>query len=329
MIEKINVAVLMGGDTSEYEISLKSADFVWKTLCDLRCNAYKVHIKNNRWEVLFDGKKYPIDKNDFSATLAKNTLRFDYVFNLIHGSPGEDGKLAAYFDLIHLPSNTATHYPLALTYNKKDTLSVVKKMGIATADSFYLNKGDTICYETIGEKVGFPCFVKPNCGGSSLGMSKIYTLENLPAALEKAFAEDDAILIESFLEGTEVSVGVLNYRGKNQVLPITAIIPENDFFDYEAKYLGKSKEITPANVSPAQEKNVRRAALAIYEQLKMNGFSRSEFIFRGDTPYFLEMNTIPGMTAESILPQQISAAGFDIKDIFSDMILSGIATVKK
>ena len=318
------IAVLMGGDTSEYEVSLKSADFLWQILCDMGYDTYKVHIKKNRWEVFVGGEKYSINKNDFSATLPPQKLLFDYVFNVIHGSPGEDGKLAAYFDLIGMPHNTASHYPLALTYNKRDTLSVVKKMGFHTADSFYLNKGDEIPFETIAEKVGFPCFVKPNCGGSSLGMSKVYNVQELPIAIKKSFAEDDAILIESFLEGLEVSVGVMSHRGKIQLLPITAIIPENDFFDYEAKYFGKSKEITPAKLSPAQEKNVRKAALTIYEQLKMKGFSRSEFIFRGDTPYFLEINTIPGMTAESILPQQIAVAGLDIKEVLEGLIVGGL-----
>jgi D-alanine-D-alanine ligase len=209
---------------------------------------------------------------------------------------------------------------MALTFNKRDTLSVVKEYGVKTAISVYLNKGDVIDTDKIIKKVGLPCFIKPNNAGSSYGISKAYSAEEIVKGIETAYKEDDAILIESFLEGTEVSVGVIEYKNQIKVLPITEIISENDFFDYEAKYEGKSQEITPARISEIQKNKVEEVAKKVYKVLNMSGFSRSEYIFVNDEPHFLEMNTVPGMTEESILPQQAQKAGISLEALFDNAI---------
>jgi D-alanine-D-alanine ligase len=211
-------------------------------------------------------------------------------------------------------------YQAALTFNKRDCLSALKPCGILTADSCFLNLGDPIDPTAIEKAVGFPCFVKANKSGSSFGITKAYSKADLSNAIETAFKEDDELIIESFLDGTEVSVGVIRYKGKVTVLPITEIVTENDFFDYEAKYLGKSQEITPARLSSTQETEVRKAAKHIYEVLKLDGFSRSEFIFKDGKPHFLEINTIPGLTKESILPQQAAQAGISLPELFENAI---------
>ena len=209
---------------------------------------------------------------------------------------------------------------MALTFNKRDTLSVLKQYGIPVATSVYLNQGDIINIDEIIDKVGLPCFVKPNNAGSSFGISKVHTKEALPSALDIAYKEDSEILIESFLDGTEVSVGVIQYKGNTKVLPITEIVSENDFFDYEAKYEGKSQEITPARLTKSQEKRVTEVAKHVYEILNMSGFSRSEFIFVNEEPHFLEMNTVPGLTEASILPQQANQAGISLTELFGNAI---------
>lgn len=311
----------MGGYSSEYEISIKSGNVVQKHIDTKRYNAYKVHILNHKWFVKgLNGEEFIIDKNDFSTKINDAKIKFDFVFNVIHGSPGEDGKILAYFDLLNIPYSSAPFYQMAITFNKRDCLSIAKNYGIKTAISSYINKGDFINPEEIISKVGIPCFVKPNNAGSSFGISKVTTREEFEQALETAFKEDSEILIEAFLDGTEVSVGVIQYKGEVVVLPITEIVSENDFFDYEAKYLGKSQEITPARISETQRENVSKAAKHLYKSLNMSGFSRSEFIFIEDDPYFLEMNTVPGMTEASLLPQQAGIAGIAIKDLLTDTI---------
>ena len=318
---KKNIAVIMGGFSSEHEISVKSGTVVYNHIDTDTYNPYKIHISERKWVLIHsDDKEYEIDKNDFSATINNDKISFDFVFNVIHGTPGEDGKILAYFDMLNIPYSSAPFYQMALTFNKRDCLSVVKQYGIKTATSIYLNQGDSFSNENIVAKVGLPCFVKPNNAGSSFGISKVHDIEKLDTALEIAFKEDKEILIESFLDGTEVSVGVIQYKGKVKVLPITEIVSENDFFDYEAKYLGKSQEITPARITPVQEVKVTEAAKHIYNSLNMSGFSRSEFIFIGDEPYFLEMNTVPGMTEASLLPQQAEIAGISLMELITDTI---------
>jgi len=316
-----NIAIIMGGYSSEYKISLISGNVVYQFLDKTKFNGFRIHVFKEKW-VYVDDKdaEFPIDKNDFSTTVNGTKITFDCVFNAIHGTPGEDGLMQAYFELIGLPQTSCDYYQAALTFNKRDLLSVLKPYGIKTATSYYLNKGEHIDTAEIVKKVGLPCFVKPNKSGSSFGISKVKTAAELPIAIEVAYQEDNEVIIESFLDGTEVSVGVINYQGKVIVLPITEIVSENDFFDYEAKYQGKSQEITPAGISEEMTQKVSEAAKRAYEILKMKGFSRSEFIFVDGEPHMLEMNTIPGLTTESLIPQQAKAAGISLEDLFSNAI---------
>ena len=317
---KKNIAIVMGGYSSEYEISLKSGQVVYKHLDRAKYTPYKVHIFKNKWVLVENDKEYTIDKDDFSANIEGQKITFDCVFNAIHGTPGEDGKLLAYFELLEIPHTSAPSYQMALTFNKRDTLSVVRPYGIKTATSYYLNQGDAINEGEIIEKVGLPCFVKANRAGSSFGVTKVYEKAKLMEAIHIAFKEDDEVIIESFLNGTEVSVGVITFKGKTKVLPITEIVSDNDFFDYEAKYLGQSQEITPARLSKEDENRVNEVAKKAYEALRMKGFSRSEYILVHGEPYMLEMNTVPGLTEASILPQQAAKAGISLAELFENAI---------
>lgn len=323
---KKNIAIIMGGYSSEYGISLKSGKVVYSYLNPDNFNRYCIHILKEKWVYIDEyGKEFPVNRHDFSVSLPSEKLAFDCVFNAIHGSPGEDGYMQAYLALLGIPQTSCDHYQAALTFNKRDLLSVLKPYGIKAAASCYLNKGDLVDEEAILSRVGLPCFVKANRAGSSFGVTKVYERHALKEAIDIAYAEDDEILIEAYLKGTEVSVGVITYGGETLVLPITEIVSENDFFDYQAKYEGKASEITPARLTRKQEENVRHAAGLAYEALRMRGFSRSEFIFVGDTPYMLEMNTTPGLTEESILPQQARAAGISLEALFESAILDAIA----
>ena len=317
-----NVAIIMGGYSSEYQISLTSGNVVYKFLDQSKYNAYRIHIFKDKWVMVDENDaEFPVNRHDFSVEYKGAKLQFDVVFNAIHGTPGEDGLMQAYFELLGIPQTSCDYYQAALTFNKRDLLSVLKPYGIKTATSFYLNEGDSIDEQTIIKTVGLPCFVKPNKAGSSFGISKVKSVEELLPAIANAYKEDNEIIIESFLNGTEVSVGVINYKGVTTVLPITEIVSENDFFDYEAKYLGKSQEITPARISPEMTEKVSAVAKRAYDVLKMKGFSRSEFIIVNDEPYMLEMNTIPGLTTESILPQQAKAAGISLTELFDNAIV--------
>ena len=315
-----NIAIVMGGYSSEAEISLKSGEVVYNSLDTSKYALFKVYILKEKWVVLKNDLEYQINKNDFSFLLDNQHIHFDCVFNAIHGDPGENGTLIAYFDMLGIKHTSAPFYQMALTFNKRDTLSVVKEYGIPTAISFYMHQRDDIVTDTIIKKVGLPCFVKPNRAGSSFGVSKVYKEENLKNAIEKAYEEDEEIIIESFLDGKEVSVGVIEYHNELIVLPITEIVSENDFFDYEAKYMGKSKEITPARISQAEKELVEKQAKKIYQILNMKGFSRSEFIIVDGVPYFLEINAVPGMTEESLLPQQAKVASISLSELFDNAI---------
>ena len=316
-----NVAIVMGGYSSEYKISLTSGNVVFNNINRTKFNPYRIHVFKEKWVYVDENDtEFPIDKNDFSVTVKGAKINFDVVFNAIHGTPGEDGLLQAYFELLQIPQTSCDYYQAALTFNKRDMLSVLKPYGIKTAESYYLNLGDEINIDAILEKVGLPCFVKPNKSGSSFGISKVKTSAEFLPAIENAYKEDDEIIIESFLDGTEVSVGVINFKGTVTVLPITEIVSENDFFDYEAKYLGKSKEITPARISDELKVKIETVAKRAYEVLKMKGFSRSEFIIVNNEPHMLEMNTIPGLTTESILPQQAREAGISLPELFENAI---------
>lgn len=316
----MNVAVVMGGYSDESVISLRSGQLILNQIDRSKYQPFEVHVLLSEWYCLIDNEKYPINKADFSFTKEDKTIKFDVAVNTVHGTPGEDGHLQSYWELIDLPYTGCNYYQSSLTFNKRDTLSVLSKFNIPKANSIYLTKGAVIDGEKIVAELGLPFFVKPNQSGSSLGVSKVDTLDQLDKALEFAFAEDPEILIESYLNGREVSVGVLKYKGETKVLGITEILSQNDFFDYEAKYLGKSQEITPARISEEMTQKVGAIAKRAYEVLKMKGFSRSEFIIVAGEPHMLEMNTIPGLTTESLIPQQAKAAGISLKDLFTNAI---------
>ncbi len=318
---KKTIAVIMGGYTSEFEISLNSGSVVAAHLDPEKYEVYPIVISKNRWTYTTDhGAVYPIQKGNFSLELPHKQVFFDGVFNAIHGSPGEDGKIQAYLEFLGIPQTACNFYQAALTYNKRDLLSVLKPYGMAMAKSYYLNYGDPINHEAIIQKVGLPCFVKANRSGSSFGISKVYAIEQMEAALEIAFKEDKEVIIEEALVGREVSVGVIQYQGKTKVLPITEIISKNDFFDYQAKYEGKSTEITPATLDPEVEQNIIDAATFVYNTLKLKGFTRSEFILVNNVPHLLEVNTTPGMTQHSILPQQAKEAGISLSELFESAL---------
>jgi len=314
---KKNIAVVMGGYSDEYKVSLKSGQLIFDSLDRENYNVYKVVILKDEWYFLDEnGQKKPINKADFSADLGNGeSLKFDACFNIIHGTPGENGILQAYWDAVGQKYTGCDFYQSALTFNKKDTLAVLSKYGIPSAKSIYLRKGEEISDDEIVAELGLPVFVKPNQSGSSLGISKVKEKSELKTAIEIAYKEDDEILIESALNGTEVSVGVLDYKGEVIVLGITEIIPDKEFFDYEAKYEGASQEITPARIDDETRKKVEEISIKAYKSLGMSGFSRSEFIIVDGIPYLLEMNTNPGFSPASILPQQAKIYGISIKDL--------------
>ncbi len=319
----------MGGYSSEYEISLNSGATVVSALDKNVYNVYPVHILKEEWVCVSENKRYFINKEDFSITNdSGQKITFDACYNTIHGTPGEDGKLQAYLELLEIPQTSCGFYQSALTFNKRDTLSVLSSYGVPMAKSVYLNQGDTVDMElkqAIAEKIGYPCFVKPNRAGSSYGISKVYKEGDLEASLDHAFIEDDQILIESFLSGKEVSVGVYNFGEGTQVLPVCEIVPDGDFFSLEAKYSGKSQEIVPARLSENQTKEVQELTKGIYDLLNLRGICRIDFIFNNDTPHFVEVNTNPGLSKESIIPREFKAAGLTLSEVFGHSIEACIA----
>jgi len=322
---KKNVAILMGGFSKEFDISLKSGNVIFENIDKSKFSPYKVIIKKDLWYYLSqEGIKFKINKDDFSVDLGDELIHFEIALIMIHGSPGEDGTLQSYFEILNIPYTGCSSYTSALTFNKRDCISVLKKYDIPTAKSVYLNKSEFLDEDEILKKVGLPCFVKANKSGSSYGVFKVNTKNELSTSLKNAFKYDDEILIESFLDGKEVSVGVMKFNDVIKVFGITELISENDFFDYNAKYNGQSQEITPAKISEVQRKNISEMAIKIYSKLRIKGFSRSEFIFIGNTPYFLELNSIPGMTQESIFPKQAKKSGISLEDLISELIKQAI-----
>lgn len=317
----IKVAVIMGGFSSEQSISMESGATVVKHLQDAGFEVFAVHIEPNQWYYL-DGKnkKHRVDKGNFSFEVNSERVVPDAVFNVIHGTPGEDGYMQAYFELLGIPQTSCNFYQAALSFNKRDCLAVLKQFGVKCAQSYYLNKQTPIALEEIVKTVGFPCFVKPNRAGSSYGVTKVYQMEELQPAIDKAFEEDHQILIETALVGTEVSVGAYDKDGDVQVLLPTEIVSENDFFDYEAKYLGKSQEITPARISEEETTKAQAETARIYGLLEMSGLVRCDFILQDGEPYFLEVNTNPGLSEASIIPKQAAAAGIPLAELFAQLV---------
>lgn len=320
-MQKKHIAVAMGGYSSEFEISINSGGVVCNALDTTKYEIYPIHILEEGWYyVTKTGTKHPINKADFSFSNGTETITPDAIFNAIHGTPGEDGYLQAYWELLKIPHTSTDYYSAALSFNKRDCLSVLKNFGVRAANSYYVNEGTAIDIEEIVLKTGLPCFVKPNRSGSSFGISKVHTMDEMMPAIEKAFLEDSEIIIETALVGVEVSVGVYNNGDEIIALPITEIVSENEFFDYEAKYLGKSQEITPARISEKETKMVKDEAIRIYKLLHMTGITRSEFIIQKGKPYFIETNTNPGLSSESIVPKQAREAGMTLTEFFDILI---------
>lgn len=320
-MNKIPVAVVMGGYSGEYEISIGSGRVVCEHLDKDKYEVYPVIISKKGWFYSPEPSvEIPVNKADFSFIDKEKKIVPRVVFNTIHGTPGEDGYLQAYLSLVNIPQTSADFYPAALSFNKRDCLSVLKNFGIHCANSYYLNKDIEYDISIVSRTVGLPCFVKPNRAGSSLGISKVNTLEELAPAIEKAFNTDEEILIETALVGTEVQVGVYSHNGKEIALPTTEIVSHNEFFDYKAKYHGESEEITPARISTKDTERVQQEAIKIHRILNMKGVTRTDFIIQDGVPYFLEMNTTPGLSVESIIPKQAKEAGLSLEQLF-DILL--------
>jgi D-alanine-D-alanine ligase len=319
MEKRMNLGVIMGGYSQEREISLKSGAQVMRHVDATRFKVYAIDISKEGWFCEVDSNRVAIDRADFSVTLHGEKISFDLIFNAIHGTPGEDGILQAYFDLLGIKYTGSNSYISALSFNKKDLLSVTSDLGIPRAKHLSLNKGQTLSSEEI-EHMGFPCFVKANRSGSSFGVYKVKTEEELKQAILDVFEMNDELIIEEHLEGIEITVGVIPGENGPQVLPMTLIKTEHEFFDYQAKYLGESEEITPAPIDPSLEKQLTQYASKIYQDLGFKGATRSEFIIREGIPYLLEVNTTPGLTEQSILPQQARCADISEARLFDRLI---------
>ena len=315
----MNLGVIMGGYSQEREISLKSGAQVMRHLDKDRFRVYAIDIGKEGWFCEVGSNRIAVDRADFSITLHGEKISFDLIFNAIHGTPGEDGILQAYFDLLGIKYTGSNSYISALSFNKRDLLSVTSDLGIPRAKHLSLNKGQTVSSEEI-EQMGFPCFVKANRSGSSFGVYKAKTEKELQRAISDVFEMNDELIIEEHLEGIEITVGVIPGENGPQVLPMTLIKTEHEFFDYKAKYLGESEEITPAPIDPSLEKRLTHYALKIYKDLGFKGATRSEFIIREGIPYLLEVNTTPGLTEQSILPQQARCAGISEARLFDRLI---------
>jgi len=315
------IAIVAGGDSSEYEISVKSAGGVASALA-LKYEVYIIMIRGINWYWEDPkGRYHNIDKNDFTLIVDDFHVRFDAVFIAIHGTPGENGLLQGYFDMLKIPYTGCNAFCSALTFNKQACKLFLKEYGITMADAVILRKGDEFDPAGIMKRIGLPLFVKPNDSGSSFGVSRVNKKDEFIPALEKAFVESDEVMFEAFMKGREAGCGVVKTRNKAVVLPVTEIISKNEFFDYEAKYTpGKSVEVTPAKMSAKLTGEIQRLSSLIYDLLGCRGIVRVDFIIVGNDPEFLEINTIPGMTEESLIPQQAKAAGINLGDLYSMVI---------
>ena len=312
------IAIAAGGDSSEFEISVKSAEEVGKILSS-RYIVYILVIRGTTWYWEDQkGRYYNIDKNDFSLTYNDQRIKFDGVFIAIHGTPGENGLLQGYFDMLKIPYSSCSSFCSALTFNKQACKLFLKEYGISMAKGIQIRKSGKIDLLSITEQIGLPCFVKPNDSGSSFGVTKVKEKEELPAAIETAFKESNEVLIEAFMSGREVACGVVKTKNKTIVLPVTEIISKNEFFDFEAKYIpGHSDEITPADMPLTVTNEIQRISRYVYELLGCNGIVRVDFIVIAEKPFFIEINTVPGMTNESIVPKQAVAAGISLEELYS------------
>ena len=319
------VGVVCGVYSSEHKISLQSAETVFSNLDRNKWEAFLIIIEKSKWTGIDDiGNIYEVSKGDLKLTSNGKTIKIDLILNLIHGSLGENGQLAALCEILDIPLSSCDSYSAALTFNKRDCLSVLREWKIPTAKNFTIDKDDHIDIDLIIKKLSLPCFVKANRSGSSFGIFKVYDKKNLLPSIKKAFKYDTQLIIESNLNGLEVSVGSARYENEIQVFPITEIISNNDFFDYAAKYEGQSEEITPARIEKSLEKKLVDLSKKIYLKLGLKGFVRTEFIIVDKIPHILEVNSVPGMTEKSIIPQQIKAMKMDLSDFLSKILIQAL-----
>ena len=321
---KRNIAIVCGGDSSEHDVSLRSAQGLYSFFDKERYNVYIVDIKGQDWHVnLSDGTTAKIDRNDFSFIENGKARLFDYAYITIHGTPGENGILQGYFDLVDIPYSTSGVLVEAMTFDKFVLNQYLRGYGVAVADSLLIRRGyeHLVDEDEIERRIGMPCFVKPATDGSSFGVSKVKNPDQLAPALRKAMLESDEIMVEQYLEGTEITIGCYKTSEKEVLLPITEVVTKNEFFDYDAKYNGQVEEITPARISEDWARRVREITSHIYDILHCNGIIRIDYIISPEGKItMLEVNTTPGMTATSFIPQQVRAAGLDMKDVLTDIV---------
>ena len=319
---KRKIAIVAGGDTSEYEVSLRSAKGIYSFIDKEAYDLYVVVMHGLDWYVqLEDETTVPIDRNDFSFMKGDEKIKFDFAYITIHGTPGEDGLLQGYLDMLHIPYSCCGVLAASLTYDKFACNQYLKAFGVSVADSLLLKQGQSITDEQVMQHIGLPCFIKPSLGGSSFGVTKVKKAEEIQPAIQKAFDEAKEVVIESFLKGTEITCGCYKTKTKQVLLPITEVVTHNEYFDYDAKYNGAVDEITPARIPDELRDRVQQLTSAIYDILGAQGIIRIDYIItEGEKINLLEVNTTPGMTATSFIPQQVRAAGLDIKDVMTDII---------
>ena len=316
-----NIAILTGGDSAEYDISILSANTVLKHLNPELFKAYIIHLKNDKFTVLIKEIKIDVDKSNFTFKVKNKRIFFDAIFMALHGSPAENGLIQPYFDNLNIPYTSCNAKVSALTFNKYECNKKLKELGFNCATSFLYKKENNIVEQEIIDYVKLPCFVKPNGSGSSFGISKVKKKEDLTKAINSALQHDNKVLIEQFIDGIEISCGVCTNKNNTQALPITEIVTENEFFDYQAKYEGKSQEITPARISKKLTIEVQKLTTDIYKAMELSGICRIDYIIMNEKPYIIEINTIPGFTEESIIPQQVKSANLKLSVIFENCLV--------
>lgn len=315
-----NIAILAGGYSSEREVSIGSGNMILEAIDKRLFNAYLIDVKKHEWIHQSENKIYHVNKDDFSITINNQKITFDGAVIMIHGTPGEDGKLQGYFELMDVPYSTCDVLTSSLTFNKYFCKRYLTSPSIPMSHALLFRNLEEVDQEEIEKQIGYPCFVKPNNGGSSCGISKIKTREELLPAFEKAFHEDPEVIIESFIPGRELTCGLMMAE-RELVFPICEVIPGNDFFDYDAKYTdGKAKEVVPADITPEIENACKSLSKEIYQKLNCKGIVRIDYILNDNKLYFLEVNTVPGMSKNSIVPKMIRAAGFEVKNIITELI---------
>ena len=319
---KKNIAVIYGGNSSEFEVSVNSGKQVSANIDKTRYNVYEVLLIGESWAVqLNEGKNVSeVDKSDFSFTCQGEKIKFDVAFIVIHGTPGEDGLLQAYFDMLHVPYTSCNAFVSMLTFNKYATKCFLRNAGVKMARERYFRKGEPVQAEELEQQLGFPVFVKPNTGGSSCGVTKVKSAAALKRAFDDAFAESDTVIVEEYVAGRELQQGVFKTAEGTLNLPVTEIFSQNEFFDYAAKYKGQSKEVTPAELTPELFRRISEQSVLIYDYLGCKGVVRIDYIVRDEEIYFLEINTVPGMSEQSIVPQQLRAAGMSLTEAFTLLI---------